>query len=82
MGAVELVADKSTKTPFAPAVKAGQRVLRRAEDRGLIIRAVGDALVLAPPLIINEVEIDDLLATLTVAVDETEVELAGEMRRS
>ncbi len=82
MGAVELVADKATKTPFTPAVKAGQRVLRRAEDRGLIIRAVGDALVVAPPLIINEAEIDELLATLTVAIDETEVELADEVRRS
>ena len=81
MGAVELVADKVTRAPFAPAMKAGQRVLREAEDHGLIIRAVGDALVMAPPLIINENEIDELLATLTVALDKVEAELEDELSR-
>ena len=35
MAAVELVADKATRRPFRPGVRAGEVVLRHAQDRGL-----------------------------------------------
>ena len=39
---------------------------------GLINRASGDAIVLAPPLVISESEIDDLFDCLERALDDTE----------
>lgn len=77
MGAVELVANNQTRTPFPETTRAGQQVLWRAQERGLIIRAVGDALVLAPPLVITEEEIDTLLGILRAALDDVAPLLEG-----
>jgi 4-aminobutyrate--pyruvate transaminase len=66
---LELVADKQTRTPFAPALGLGQRVQNLAEEHGLITRALGDTMALAPPLVITEAEIDELIARLTRALD-------------
>jgi 4-aminobutyrate--pyruvate transaminase len=72
IGAVELVADKTTKRSFLPARAVGPRVVQFAEAEGLIVRAVaGDVLTLCPPLVINETEIDELFDCLTRALDNT-----------
>jgi len=72
MGAIELVADKTTKRPFPPEQKLGQHLAARAQEHGLFVRAIGDAVVMAPPLIITPAEVDDLLARLGKALAETE----------
>ncbi len=59
---VELVADKATKAAFPPAWAMGARVAALAQKHGLIIRAMGDTLAFAPPLIITRAEIDEVLA--------------------
>lgn len=66
---VELVADKATRTPFAPALGLGQRVQQLAQDHGLILRAMGDTLALAPPLVITRAEIDEVIARFGRALD-------------
>ena len=72
IGAVELVADKATRRSFEPSRGVGARVMRFAEDEGLIVRAVGgDNIAVCPPLIISEAEIDDLFARLGRALDRT-----------
>jgi 4-aminobutyrate--pyruvate transaminase len=72
IGGVELVADKRSKKSFDPTRGVGGRVVRFAEDEGLIVRAVmGDVLTLSPPLIISEAEIDELFDRLTRALDKT-----------
>ena len=72
IGGVELVADKRSKKSFDPARGVGGRVVRFAEDEGLIVRSVmGDVLTLSPPLIISEAEIDELFDRLTRALDKT-----------
>src|SRR6202044_1279499 len=58
VGAVELVADKSTKAPFDPKAGVGSFLGKRAQHHGLIIRPIGDTIAFCPPLIIEEDEID------------------------
>ena len=78
IGALELVADKTRRQRFDPAVKAGPRAVALAIERGLILRARGDALTLCPPLIIRKNEIDELFDKLTVCLDLLADELARE----
>jgi 4-aminobutyrate--pyruvate transaminase len=72
IGGVELVADKASKRSFEPQHGVGARVVRFAEDEGLIVRSVaGDILTLSPPLIINAAQIEELFDRLTRALDKT-----------
>ena len=72
VGVAELVADKATKRPFDPAVKVGAYLTGRAEEHGLILRALGDRVAFSPPLIIDEAEIGEMLARFGRALDDTE----------
>ena len=70
IGGAELVADKTSKRSFNPQHGVGARVVRFAEDEGLIVRSVaGDILTLSPPLIINAAQIEELFDRLTRALD-------------
>ena len=73
MAAIELVADKQTKKPFPSERKLGQYLAARAQEHGLFVRAIGDSVVMAPPLIISAAEIDEMLGLLGRALSETEV---------
>ena len=48
MVGIELMADPATKTSFDPARRIGAAVCRSARDRGVIIRPLGDVIVLMP----------------------------------
>lgn len=76
IGALELMADKATRTPFPPERKVGTRLAQLALEQGLIVRAMGDVVGLCPPLIITPAELADLFARLTRAMDLLEAELA------
>jgi L-2,4-diaminobutyrate transaminase len=67
---IELAKDRATKEQFPPANRTGRQILKAAAQRGLITRALGDTLVFAPPLIINEAEIDELVDKFALAVDD------------
>jgi len=71
IGAVELVANKSTKAPFDPKAGAGAYLAKRGHHHGLIIRAIGDTIAFCPPLIITESEIDMLFDRFKLALDDT-----------
>ena len=75
IGAVELVQDKKSKTPFDATVAAGARGAEMALQNGLIVRAAGDALAVCPPLIIEDEQIDQLFDRLNVALDQTHADL-------
>ena len=77
IGALELVADKDGKTPFDPKLAVGARVVAKAQANGLILRAMGDAVAFAPPLIITEAEIAELLSRFRAALDEAHGELVA-----
>ena len=72
MAGIELVADKPGKRPFDPALKVGAYLTSRAREYGLIVRALGDTVVCAPPLVVTEDEIDELGARFHRALADTE----------
>ncbi len=61
MAAVELVADKASKTPFPASAGVGLRVQKEMTKRGLFTRAVGDTICIAPPLVTPIETIDQLV---------------------
>jgi 4-aminobutyrate--pyruvate transaminase len=61
IGAVELVASKSSKQAFEPAKQVAATIARFCESEGLIVRPLlGDRIAFCPPLVIEEVEIGEL----------------------
>lgn len=70
MVGIELVADRTTKEEFPPADKIGHRVILAARKRGLIIRPLGNVIVLMPPLSISKAEIDRLCDMTAASIRE------------
>ncbi len=75
MGGVELVADKETKQPFAPEKGVGAACVNFLEQRGLILRAIGDSLAICPPMIVRESELGDLFDRLEAGLADLEAHL-------
>ena len=61
---VELVADRATKAAFDPAQNVPGRVRMELEARGLFTRMVRDIVLVAPPLVISEAEVDRIVEIL------------------
>ncbi|HEX4232759.1 MAG TPA: aspartate aminotransferase family protein [Caldimonas sp.] len=74
---VELVADRSTKAPFDPALKLHAKVKASAMANGLLVYPMGGAIdgqrgdhvLVAPPFIISEGQLDEVVARLAAAID-------------
>lgn len=66
MVAIEFVKDRDTKESAAIA----NAILRRCQEKGLISRTKGESLLLAPPLIINDSEIDQMLSIVRESIVE------------
>lgn len=60
MVGIELVADPKTKKSFEVKERIGHRVILEARKRGVVIRPLGDVIVLMPPLSISEKELNTL----------------------
>jgi adenosylmethionine-8-amino-7-oxononanoate aminotransferase len=60
MVGIELVADRKRKTPFPVEARISHKVVLEARKRGVIIRPLGDVIVLMPPLSITEKELKRL----------------------
>ena len=71
LAGVELVADKYTKEAFDVKYSVGKYCADRAEEHGLIIRAIGDTIAFCPPLIITEPEIKLMISRFISALDDT-----------
>jgi len=75
--AIELVADRADKTPFDPARKLHARIKAQAMARGLMTYpmggavdgARGDHVLLAPPFIATDADLDRIVERLAEAVD-------------
>lgn len=80
LGAIEYVSDRQTKRRFDPELKVGARISKAARDRGLIARAMphGDILGFAPPLVVSESEIDEIVDLAYRATKQVMDELAKE----
>jgi putrescine aminotransferase len=71
MGALLLVKDKAKGTPFADEVEIGMVCRGHCFGNGLIMRAVGDRMIIAPPLVITRAQIDEMLALIRRCLDLT-----------
>ena len=70
IGGIELVADKGTKTPYNPSHQIGVRVCREARKHGVIVRPLGDVVVLMPPLAISVAQIGALMDAVGACIAE------------
>ncbi len=74
---IELVADRETKEPFDPALKLHARIKSEAMRRGLICYPAGgtadgrrgDHVLLAPPFIVTETHVEDIVGRLHESID-------------
>ncbi len=77
VAALELVANKETGERFDSKVGAGTVCRDNCIESGLVMRAVGDTMIISPPLVITEAEIDELVARARRSLDLTWQKLAG-----
>lgn len=71
---IELVKNPETKEPYPFELRLGHRVTLEARKRGVIVRPLGDTLILMPPLMISD---KDLGRLVDVVVESTKVALAS-----
>ena len=71
MAGLVLVKDKASKTPFPSELEVGMRCRAHCFANGLIMRAVGDRMIIAPPLTITHAQIDELMALIQKVLDLT-----------
>jgi adenosylmethionine-8-amino-7-oxononanoate aminotransferase len=83
---IEFVKNPLTHEPFEPSLNVTPRMLNKAMDKGLIVYASrgcvdgrsGDGLLICPPLVVNEEEIQFILEVLDVTISEIVSELQAE----
>ena len=75
MMGIEFVSDKKTKETFADEIAIGMHVSLEAQARGLIVRPLGNMIVLSPPLILNEEQIREISDILRMSIIATMKEL-------
>jgi adenosylmethionine-8-amino-7-oxononanoate aminotransferase len=74
---VEFVADRAAKRPFAPAERINTKIKMAALDQGLMVYPMGgtvdgvngDHVLIAPPYIVSEAQLDELADKLGRAVE-------------
>ena len=64
MAGIEMVSDKAKRTPLTRNSDIPARVAREAYQRGLMVRISGPNLILSPPLVISESEVDFMVDVL------------------
>ncbi len=69
IAAVELVQQRSPRLAFDPPGVVAAVVRDQMQQRGIILRAVRDALVIAPPLVVTHAEIDRIVDNLREVLD-------------
>lgn len=85
---VELVRDKTTRQPFDPADKLHAAIKRRCMDKGLMVYPMGgtidglrgDHILIAPPFIIDQPQLEFVVDTLRTVISEETARLAGYTR--
>lgn len=75
MGALEAVRDKDTKTPFEGHLSVSERIANTCTDHGLICRPLGQSIVLCPPFIMTEGQMDEMFEKLETALKQVFAEV-------
>jgi adenosylmethionine-8-amino-7-oxononanoate aminotransferase len=76
MWGLEFVADRSTKAPFPAEHRLSRKIADAAFERGLIIYPSsgnvdglqGDQVMIAPPFIVTDEQLDEIVALLAEAI--------------
>ena len=74
---MELVADRAARTPFPRQRRVAERVVAAARDRGLLLYwstgcadgSDGDLVMLGPPLVVSDAEVDEMVDLTAAAVE-------------
>ncbi|MBY6004126.1 aspartate aminotransferase family protein [Salipiger bermudensis] len=76
MGSIALTPDKASRAPFAAdAGTVGYICRERCFANNLVMRHVGDRMIISPPLVLSKDEIDTLIERATRSLDECHAEL-------
>ncbi len=75
IGALELVRDKATRACFSDPGEVGTLCRDLCIENGLVMRAVRDTMIIAPPLVITHAQIDELIEKARKSLDMTLAEL-------
>ena len=71
IGAIELVRDKASRTPFDPTSGVQARLAEAVLEEGLITRSLRDTVAFCPPLIITEPQVDEMFDKFERALETT-----------
>lgn len=71
LGALELVKDKATRERFPGKGNVGLMCREHCFQNGLVMRAVGDTMIISPPLVMSRPQIDELVAKAHQCLDLT-----------
>ena len=71
MGALQLVQDKARGTAFPAELEVGMVCRGHCFREGLIMRAVGDRMIVAPPLVMTTAQLDEMVALIRRCLDLT-----------
>jgi len=69
IAAVELVADKATRRPFAADERRGLRVYLHGLDHGALLRPLGNVVYFMPPYVVNTDQIDHLVDVAIAGIE-------------
>lgn len=76
--AIELVADRTTRTPFPRTAKVAEQIVATGKRHGVLLYhstgcangVDGDLIVLGPPLVVTDAQVDELAALTATAVQQ------------
>ena len=74
MLALDLVADKGTKVPVAPASGFSRQLAADCQANGVMVRPVGPRIILSPPLTFSKENVDELAAALDGALSRVKLQ--------
>ncbi len=69
MVGIELVKDKATREPFDPKLRIGAEICQRIRKHGVILRPLGDVIVLMPPLAMPVADIQRIVEAVCVEIE-------------
>jgi 4-aminobutyrate---pyruvate transaminase len=74
---LEAVMDKPTKTPIPGHLSVSERIANTCTDHGLICRPLGQSIVLCPPFIMTDAQMDEMFEKLEAALTQVFSEVTG-----
>ena len=78
MMGIESVKNPETKESFQKEAMIGNRIAKKCQEFGLIVRPVGNFTVISPPLILTRDQIDQLVMALKKGIEGTIDELKND----